>query len=207
MNVTYPLMFESYASDCTVGSQMKVVLKWSLVTQAFCKLSQKRDESERDLYLTRSLIKCDPDLVNADLLNNPDSIVLPSESVLAHRTSSTPPKVLLEIVMIHLYLSSFPPSHVVGVERDKMDHVLKQHFGECLPTIHCCMRALMRSFEMLYGGKVVSLFVGFRVGDRISFGRPELIEVTNEKVAVAREKLKEAQTRQMCSRRQTSQER
>ncbi|GJS54850.1 putative nucleotidyltransferase, ribonuclease H [Tanacetum coccineum] len=40
-----------------------------------------------------------------------------------------------------------------------------------------------------------SVFLGDQVGERVLEG-PEMIEVTNEKVAVAREKLKEAQTRQ-----------
>ncbi|GJY78796.1 retrotransposon protein, putative, ty3-gypsy subclass [Tanacetum coccineum] len=46
-----------------------------------------------------------------------------------------------------------------------------------------------------YIGNVVLLFVGIRFG-ALNHEGPEMIEVTNEKVAVAREKLKEAQTRQ-----------
>ncbi|GJX11213.1 retrotransposon protein, putative, ty3-gypsy subclass [Tanacetum coccineum] len=47
---------------------------------------------------------------------------------------------------------------------------------------------------VLFGNVLLPIF-GIRVGERILEG-PEMIEVTNEKVAVAREKLKEAQTRQ-----------
>ncbi|GJW66234.1 putative nucleotidyltransferase, ribonuclease H [Tanacetum coccineum] len=52
-------------------------------------------------------------------------------------------------------------------------------------------------FEMLYGRKclVLHYICWDQVGERILEG-PEMIEVTNEKVIVAREKLKEAQTRQ-----------
>ncbi|GJT58364.1 putative nucleotidyltransferase, ribonuclease H [Tanacetum coccineum] len=50
-------------------------------------------------------------------------------------------------------------------------------------------------FEMLYGRKCRAPICWDQVGERILEG-PEMIEVTNEKVAVAREKLKEAQTRQ-----------
>ncbi|GJT07505.1 putative nucleotidyltransferase, ribonuclease H [Tanacetum coccineum] len=50
-------------------------------------------------------------------------------------------------------------------------------------------------FEMLYGRKCRAPICWDQVGERILEG-PEMIEVTNEKVVVAREKLKEAQTRQ-----------
>ncbi|GJS47498.1 putative nucleotidyltransferase, ribonuclease H [Tanacetum coccineum] len=50
-------------------------------------------------------------------------------------------------------------------------------------------------FEMLYGRKCRAPICWDQVGERILEG-PEMIEVPNEKVAVAREKLKEAQTRQ-----------
>ncbi|GJR19498.1 putative nucleotidyltransferase, ribonuclease H [Tanacetum coccineum] len=50
-------------------------------------------------------------------------------------------------------------------------------------------------FEMLYGRKCRAPICWDQVGERILEG-PEMIEVTNEKVAVAREKLKDAQTRQ-----------
>ncbi|GJR11062.1 putative nucleotidyltransferase, ribonuclease H [Tanacetum coccineum] len=50
-------------------------------------------------------------------------------------------------------------------------------------------------FEMLYGRKCRAPICWDQVGERILEG-PEMIEVTNEKVTVAREKLKEAQTRQ-----------
>ncbi|GJW65189.1 putative nucleotidyltransferase, ribonuclease H [Tanacetum coccineum] len=50
-------------------------------------------------------------------------------------------------------------------------------------------------FEMLYGRKCRAPICWDQVGERILEG-PEMIGVTNEKVAVAREKLKEAQTRQ-----------
>ncbi|GJS31332.1 putative nucleotidyltransferase, ribonuclease H [Tanacetum coccineum] len=50
-------------------------------------------------------------------------------------------------------------------------------------------------FEMLYGRKCRAPICWDQVGERVLEG-PEMIEVTNEKVAVAREKLKEAQTRQ-----------
>ncbi|GJX16946.1 putative nucleotidyltransferase, ribonuclease H [Tanacetum coccineum] len=48
---------------------------------------------------------------------------------------------------------------------------------------------------MLYGRKCRAPICWDQVGERVLEG-PEMIEVTNEKVAVAREKLKEAQTRQ-----------
>nr|GFB68299.1 retrotransposable element Tf2 [Tanacetum cinerariifolium] len=50
-------------------------------------------------------------------------------------------------------------------------------------------------FERLYGRKRRALICWDQVGERVIEG-PELIEVTNEKVAVAKEKLKEARTRQ-----------
>ncbi|GJR04289.1 putative nucleotidyltransferase, ribonuclease H [Tanacetum coccineum] len=50
-------------------------------------------------------------------------------------------------------------------------------------------------FEMLYGRKCRAPICWDQVGERILEG-PKMIEVTNEKVAIAREKLKEAQTRQ-----------
>ncbi|GJS54166.1 putative nucleotidyltransferase, ribonuclease H [Tanacetum coccineum] len=50
-------------------------------------------------------------------------------------------------------------------------------------------------FEMLYGRKCRAPICWDQVGERVLEG-PEMIEVTNEKVVVAREKLKEAQTRQ-----------
>nr|GFC40404.1 putative nucleotidyltransferase, ribonuclease H [Tanacetum cinerariifolium] len=50
-------------------------------------------------------------------------------------------------------------------------------------------------FEMLYGRKCRAPICWDRVGERVIEG-PEMIEVTNEKVAVAKEKLKEARTRQ-----------
>nr|GFB67528.1 putative nucleotidyltransferase, ribonuclease H [Tanacetum cinerariifolium] len=50
-------------------------------------------------------------------------------------------------------------------------------------------------FEMLYGRKCRAPICWDQVGERIIEG-PEMIEVTNEKVAVAKEKLKEARTRQ-----------
>lgn len=50
-------------------------------------------------------------------------------------------------------------------------------------------------FEMLYSRKCRALICWDQVGERIIEG-PEMIEVTNEMVAVVREKLKEARTRQ-----------
>nr|GEW97616.1 retrotransposon-related protein [Tanacetum cinerariifolium] len=50
-------------------------------------------------------------------------------------------------------------------------------------------------FEMLYGRKCRAPICWGQVGERVIEG-PEMIEVTNEKVAVAKEKLKEARTRQ-----------
>nr|GFC52825.1 putative nucleotidyltransferase, ribonuclease H [Tanacetum cinerariifolium] len=48
---------------------------------------------------------------------------------------------------------------------------------------------------MLYGRKCRALICWDQVGERVIEG-PEMIEVTNAKVAVAKEKLKEARTRQ-----------
>nr|GFA35229.1 putative nucleotidyltransferase, ribonuclease H [Tanacetum cinerariifolium] len=50
-------------------------------------------------------------------------------------------------------------------------------------------------FEMLYGRKCRALICWNQFGERVIEGS-EMIEVTNEKVAVAKEKLKEARTRQ-----------
>nr|GEW46690.1 putative reverse transcriptase domain-containing protein [Tanacetum cinerariifolium] len=50
-------------------------------------------------------------------------------------------------------------------------------------------------FEMLYGRKCRSPICWDQVGERVIEG-PEMIEVTNKKVGVAKEKLKEARTRQ-----------
>nr|GFA47691.1 putative nucleotidyltransferase, ribonuclease H [Tanacetum cinerariifolium] len=50
-------------------------------------------------------------------------------------------------------------------------------------------------FEMLYGRKCHALICWDQIGERVIEG-PEMIEVTNAKVAVAKEKLKEARTRQ-----------
>ncbi|KAK9056450.1 hypothetical protein SSX86_023811 [Deinandra increscens subsp. villosa] len=53
----------------------------------------------------------------------------------------------------------------------------------------------MAPFELLYGRKCRSPTCWYEVGEKIIEG-PELVAITNDKVAVAREKLKEAQTRQ-----------
>nr|GFD49734.1 putative nucleotidyltransferase, ribonuclease H [Tanacetum cinerariifolium] len=50
-------------------------------------------------------------------------------------------------------------------------------------------------FEMLYGRKCRAPICWDQVRERVIEG-PEMIEVTNAKVAVAKEKLKEARTRQ-----------
>nr|GFC90198.1 putative nucleotidyltransferase, ribonuclease H [Tanacetum cinerariifolium] len=50
-------------------------------------------------------------------------------------------------------------------------------------------------FEMLYGRKCHALICWDQVGERVIEG-PKMIEVINEKVAIAKEKLKEARTRQ-----------
>ncbi|GJU31450.1 ribonuclease H-like domain-containing protein [Tanacetum coccineum] len=71
-----------------------------------------------------------------------------------------------------------------------------QYHPWSLPTITVGMRALNAlPFEMCYGRKCRAPICWDQVGERILEG-PEMIGVTNEKVAVAREKLKEAQTRQ-----------
>nr|GEY32956.1 putative reverse transcriptase domain-containing protein [Tanacetum cinerariifolium] len=54
-------------------------------------------------------------------------------------------------------------------------------------------------FEMLYGRKYRDLICWDQVGERVIEG-PEMIEVTNEKVAVTKEKLKEARTHASVSR-------
>ena len=53
----------------------------------------------------------------------------------------------------------------------------------------------MAPYEMLYGRKCRAPICWDEVGERVIEG-PELIEITNEKVTIAREKLKEARTRQ-----------
>nr|GFC81457.1 putative nucleotidyltransferase, ribonuclease H [Tanacetum cinerariifolium] len=50
-------------------------------------------------------------------------------------------------------------------------------------------------FEMLYGGKCRAPICWDQVRERVIKG-PKIIEVTNEKVTIAKEKLKEARTRQ-----------
>nr|GFD47476.1 putative nucleotidyltransferase, ribonuclease H [Tanacetum cinerariifolium] len=50
-------------------------------------------------------------------------------------------------------------------------------------------------FEMLYGRKCRAPICWDQLGERVIEG-PEMIEVTNAKVAVAKEKFKEARTRQ-----------
>nr|GFB34442.1 putative nucleotidyltransferase, ribonuclease H [Tanacetum cinerariifolium] len=50
-------------------------------------------------------------------------------------------------------------------------------------------------FEMLYGRKCRASICWDQVGERVIEG-PEMIDVTNKKVAVAKKKLKEARTRQ-----------
>ncbi|GKD65771.1 putative reverse transcriptase domain-containing protein [Tanacetum coccineum] len=65
-----------------------------------------------------------------------------------------------------------------------------------LPTIivtHASIKAA--PFELLYGRKCRAPICWDEVGERLIEG-PELIEITNEKVAVAKEKLKEARSRQ-----------
>ncbi|GJV87673.1 putative nucleotidyltransferase, ribonuclease H [Tanacetum coccineum] len=59
---------------------------------------------------------------------------------------------------------------------------------------HAALKNALLS-RMLYGRKCRAPICWDQVGERILEG-PEMIEVTNEKVVVAREKLKEAQTRQ-----------
>ncbi|KAK9049808.1 hypothetical protein SSX86_031223 [Deinandra increscens subsp. villosa] len=53
----------------------------------------------------------------------------------------------------------------------------------------------MAPFELLYGRKCRAPIYWEEVGERMIEG-PELVQITNEKVSVAREKLKEAQSRQ-----------
>nr|GEX99670.1 putative nucleotidyltransferase, ribonuclease H [Tanacetum cinerariifolium] len=57
-------------------------------------------------------------------------------------------------------------------------------------------------FETLYGRKCRAPNCWDQVGERVIEG-PEMVEVTNEKVAVAKEKLKEARTRITCTWSQT----
>nr|GFC71205.1 putative nucleotidyltransferase, ribonuclease H [Tanacetum cinerariifolium] len=57
--------------------------------------------------------------------------------------------------------------------------------NSCHASIKCAL------FEMLYGRKCRALICWDQIGERVIEG-PEMIEVTNEKVAVAKEKLKEA---------------
>ncbi|XP_021997693.1 uncharacterized protein LOC110894766 [Helianthus annuus] len=53
----------------------------------------------------------------------------------------------------------------------------------------------MAPFELLYGRKCRAPICWEEVGEKLIEG-PELVQITNEKVAIAREKLKEAQSRQ-----------
>ncbi|GJU02520.1 retrotransposon protein, putative, ty3-gypsy subclass [Tanacetum coccineum] len=70
----------------------------------------------------------------------------------------------------------------------KMYRDLKQNF---------CWHASIKGapFELLYGRKCRAPICWNEVGERVIEG-PELVEVTNEKVAIAKEKLKEARSRQ-----------
>nr|GFA66934.1 DNA/RNA polymerases superfamily protein [Tanacetum cinerariifolium] len=58
---------------------------------------------------------------------------------------------------------------------------------------HASIKAAL--YEILYGRKCRAPICWNKVGERVIEG-PELIEVTNEKVAAAKEKLKEARSRQ-----------
>ncbi|GKF95296.1 hypothetical protein Tco_0288031 [Tanacetum coccineum] len=62
-----------------------------------------------------------------------------------------------------------------------------QHF--ILKQMHASIKAA--PFELLYGRKYRAPICWDEVGERLIEG-PELIEITNEKVVVAKEKLKEA---------------
>nr|GFB68218.1 putative nucleotidyltransferase, ribonuclease H [Tanacetum cinerariifolium] len=60
---------------------------------------------------------------------------------------------------------------------------------------HFILKPMAAPFELLYGRKCRVPICWNEVGERLIEG-PELIEITNEKVAVAKEKLKEARSRQ-----------
>nr|GEW92827.1 putative nucleotidyltransferase, ribonuclease H [Tanacetum cinerariifolium] len=80
----------------------------------------------------------------------------------------------------------------------KMYRDLKQHFWwngikQNIATWHASIKAA--PYELLYGWKCRVPICWNEVGERVIEG-PELIEVTNEKVDVAKEKLKEARSRQ-----------
>ncbi|GJT06623.1 hypothetical protein Tco_0841085 [Tanacetum coccineum] len=66
--------------------------------------------------------------------------------------------------------------------------------GVCLHIVSCNVHQ-GSTIELLYGRKCRAPICWDEVGERLIEG-PELIEITNEKVAVAKEKLKEARSRQ-----------
>ncbi|GJW22183.1 putative reverse transcriptase domain-containing protein [Tanacetum coccineum] len=78
-----------------------------------------------------------------------------------------------------------------------LQHPMVQSEKGPLQTLEDMLRAcaLAAPFELLYGRKCRAPICWDEVGERLIEG-PELIEITNEKVAVAKEKLKEARSRQ-----------
>ncbi|GKD56972.1 hypothetical protein Tco_1290359 [Tanacetum coccineum] len=80
-----------------------------------------------------------------------------------------------------------------GPDQDGLEKVGKKKSWTRNIYWHASIKAA--PFELLYGRKCRAPICWDEVGERLIEG-PELIEITNEKVAVAKEKLKEARSRQ-----------
>ncbi|GKB85149.1 putative nucleotidyltransferase, ribonuclease H, partial [Tanacetum coccineum] len=115
-----------------------------------------------------------------------------------------------EIVRLHVQYKAISSSNRWSVREDHsdigryveglcfgMDRLLDEYL--CLVEFaynnswHASIKG--SNFELLYGRKCRAPICWDEVGERLIEG-PELIEITNEKVAVAKEKLKEARSRQ-----------
>nr|GEZ22144.1 retrotransposon protein, putative, Ty3-gypsy subclass [Tanacetum cinerariifolium] len=101
---------------------------------------------------------------------------------------------LREVVLSEAHNSPFS----IHMGSTKMYGDLKQHFWwngmkQDRATWHASIKAA--PYELLYGRKCRAPIYWNEVGKRVIEGL-ELIEVTNEKVAVAKEKLKDARSRQ-----------
>nr|GFC80029.1 retrotransposon protein, putative, Ty3-gypsy subclass [Tanacetum cinerariifolium] len=79
-------------------------------------------------------------------------------------------------------------AHFLPIRKDYSDSKLAETFQQEIVRLHDTPSAIV-SIETH-----VSRLVFGKVGERVIVG-PEMIEVTNEKVTVAKEKLKEARTR------------
>ncbi|KAD4585657.1 hypothetical protein E3N88_23258 [Mikania micrantha] len=90
-------------------------------------------------------------------------------------------------------LKTFRKNDAIWVIVDRLSksaHFLPIQQGHSLASYYS-----MASFELLYGRKCQAPICWDEVGEKTIEG-PELVQITNEKVTIARERLKEAQSRQ-----------